>query len=180
MKIKKNSLSLFIILSFLTISCGTPSTLTPIADTPNNIYQGTATILIAVEGTDEREVRHIEIGTQEEEGYEIYFHHKKVGEGFIILKIPTPSTNVYISEYSLTGMYGCSRGKDGYGRGVNRIPRIVEGKIYFIGTINTSMNTTYKEMPKKLIKESKEKYHYNYIEDDVKKKNSLFKSHITL
>lgn len=39
---------------------------------------GEATALIALGGTDDREVRHIEIMTDEEpEDYEIYFHDKK-------------------------------------------------------------------------------------------------------
>ena len=168
-----------LILSLFLSSCGTPSTLSPIADLPNYRYTGKATILIAVEGSNNREVRHIEIGTKEEEGYEIYFHDKKVSKGFIVLHIPTPSSDVHIQEYSLTGMYGCSRGKDGYGEGYIKIPKIRNGKTYFLGTINTGMNTTYKEMPQELIQEAKEKYNF-IMKKSTSKKEILFKSHIEL
>jgi hypothetical protein len=143
-------------------------------------YKGEAELLIAVDGTDERKVRHIEISTDEEpEGYEIYFKSEKIGEGFIAIKIPTPSTNVRVKEYSLTGMYGCSRGKAGYGSGSKSIVKITQGKTYFLGTINTSMNTMYNEMPEELLKESKSKYNYTPHGEDFAK-TSRFRSHISL
>ncbi len=149
----------------------TNSSLTPISNAKASNYSGEATVLIAVDGTDDREVRHIEIMTDEEpEGYEIYFHDKKIGEGFIPVTLPTPSSHVRLSDYSLTGMYGCSRGKAGYGSGDKVLPKIVDGKSYFLGTINTSMNTMYKEMPDDLLKEAKEKYHYTAHDSDIASK----------
>jgi hypothetical protein len=143
-------------------------------------YVGQATILIAVDGTDDRQVRHIEIMTDEEpEGFSIYFHDNKVGEGFIPITLPTPSSNVRLSEYSLTGMYGCSRGKAGYGYGDKIVPKIFTGKSYFLGTINTSMNTMYKEMPEELFNEAKVKYNYKVHGSDLKNKSS-FHSNIKL
>ena len=184
LKNKHIALKLLIYLSlvispFFVLSCGTPSTLTPIADVAEKSYSGTAKLLIAVDGTDDREVRHIEIGTAEEEGYEIYFHDKKVGEGFIVLDIPVPSTDVHIQEYSLTGVYGCSRGKAGYGFGYKSIARVLRGKTYFLGTINTSMNTTYKEMPESLVDEAKEKHNYR-VKDSDREQEDVFKSRISL
>ena len=158
----------------------TNSSLKPISNAKASNYKGEATILIAVDGTDNREVRHIEIGTNEEpEGYEIYFHDKKYSEGFISVTIHTPSTNVRLAEYSLTGMYGCSRGKAGYGYGTKVLPKIENGKTYFLGTINTSMNTMYKEMPDELLKEAKNKYNYIPHGTDIENK-SRFKSNIKL
>ena len=149
----------------------TNSSLTPISNAKASNYSGEVTILIAVDGTDSREVRHIEIMTDEEpEGYEIYFHDKKIGEGFIAVTLPTPSTHVRLSEYSLTGMYGCSRGKAGYGSGDKVLSKVFNGKTYFLGTINTSMNTMYKEMPEDLLKEAKEKYHYTPHGNDIESK----------
>ena len=171
----------FIMTVFCIVGCTTPSTLTPIADKPNKHYEGTAQIFIAVEGTDDRKVRHIEIGTQEEEGYEIYFHKEKtkVGEGFIVLEIPTPSHNVFIQEYSLTGMYGCSRGRAGYGESVYKVPLVEKNKIYFLGTISTSMNTTYQEIPEELLEEAQTKYHYKQPQQK-KNTSSFFRSKIDL
>ena len=158
----------------------TNSSLTPISNAKGSNYSGKATVLIAVDGTDDREVRHIEIMTDEEpEGYEIYFHDKKIGEGFIPVTLPTPSTHVRLSEYSLTGMYGCSRGKAGYGSGDKVLPKIVDGKSYFLGTINTSMNTMYKEMPKELYQEAKSTYHYTPKGTDINN-NTMFKSTLSL
>jgi len=157
--------------SLLFIGC-TNSSLTPISNANNANYSGKATVLIAVDGTDNREVRHIELCTKEEpEGFEIYFHDKKYGEGFIPVTLPTPSTHVRLCEYSLTGMYGCSRGKAGYGYGTKVLPKIENAKTYFLGTINTSMNTMYKEMPDALIKEAKEKYNYIAHGTDIEEKN---------
>jgi len=165
---------------FLFIVGCTNSSLTPISNATASNYRGEAQLLIAVDGTDDRKIRHIEIGTEEEpEGFEIYFHDNKIGEGFIAINIPTPSTNVYIKEYSLTGHYGCSRGKAGYGSGSKTIKKIVQDKVYFLGTINTSMNTMYNEMPTELMTESKRKYHYIPQSSDIEKKN-IFKSHIRL
>ena len=170
-------LSLFLGL-FLCIGC-TPSSITPISNANQKNYTGKAQLLIAVEGTDGRAVRHVEIYTDEEPlGYEIYFHDKKVSHGLIAITLPTPSTHVRIKEYSLTGYYGCSRGKAGYGSGSTTIAKVTQNNTYFLGTINTSMNTTYNEMPTTLIEEAKSKYHY--ITEDKKMKNhsNLFKSHI--
>jgi len=139
----------------------TPSTITPVSNADLSRYSGEATILIAVDGRDDRKVRHLELATKEEpEGYEIYFHDTKKGHGFIVLTLPAPSSDLYLKEYSLTGMYGCSRGKAGYGSGSKHIPHIKKNKTYFLGTINTSMNTTYNEMPKSLRQEAREKYGY--------------------
>ena len=158
----------------------TNSSLKPISNVKASSYSGEATILIAVDGTDERKVRHIEISTNEEpEGYAIYFHNKKIGEGFIPVTIPTPSTNVRLKEYSLTGYYGCSRGKAGYGTGVKSIPKATKGNTYFLGTINTNMNTMYSEMPWNLMKEAKSKYHYTPHGTDFEKKDA-FRNHISL
>ena len=158
----------------------TNSSLKPISNAKASNYSGEATILIAVDGTDSREVRHIELGTKEEpEGFEIYFHDKKYSEGFISVTLPTPSTQVRLAEYSLTGMYGCSRGKAGYGYGTKVLPKIENGKTYFLGTINTSMNTMYKEMPDELMKEAKEKYNYTPHGTDIEDK-PRFKCKVTL
>jgi hypothetical protein len=162
----KHLLFLFGCISILT-AC-TPSTLTPISNADMRHYQGKATLLIAVDGSDERKVRHLELSTaQEPEGYEIYFHDEKKGHGLIALQVPAPSSDLYLKEYSLTGMYGCSRGKAGYGSGSKHIAHIKPGATYFLGTINTSMNTTYNEMPEALIKEAKEKYHYTPHGEDL-------------
>lgn len=172
--------TLTLILSSLSFISCTNSYLTPISSSHNTHYTGKATILIAVDGTDNRKVRHIEIMSKEEpEGYEIYFHDNKISEGFIAITLPTPSTDVHLSEYSLTGVYGCSRGKDGYGYGNKILPNIVNNKSYFLGTINTSMNTMYKEMPKLLIKEAKSTYNYKAQDTDIEKK-TMFKSNIKL
>ena len=158
----------------------TNSSLTPISNVKASNYSGKATVLIAVDGTDDRKVRHIEIMTDEEpEGYEIYFHDKKIGEGFIAVTLPTPSSHVRLSEYSLTGLYGCSRGKAGYGSGDKVLPKIVDGKSYFLGTINTSMNTMYKKMPSVLVKEAKQTYHYTAHGTDIKDTHT-FTSNLTL
>jgi len=161
------------------IGC-TNSSLRPLSNAKASNYSGEATVLIAVDGIDSREVRHVEIMTDEEsEGFEIYFHDKKIGEGFIPVTLPTPSTHVRLAEYSLTGMYGCSRGKEGYGYGTKVLPKILKGKTYFLGTINTSMNTMYEEMPEELINEAKETYQYKAHGSDLKKKSS-FTSNIKL
>jgi len=176
---KKILLTLILFISLSLVGC-TNSSLTPISNAKASNYSGEATILIAVDGTDNREVRHIELGTKEEpEGYEIYFHDKKYSEGFIVVTLPTPSTEVRLAEYSLTGMYGCSRGKAGYGYGTKVLPKIVDGKTYFLGTINTSMNTMYKEMPEELREEAASKYHYTPHGTDINKK-STFQSNIKL
>ena len=171
--------NIFILVSsFFFLGC-TNSSLKPISQS-SKIYEGEATLLVAVDGTDGRAIRHIVIGTNEEPlGYEVYFHDKKIEEGLISITIPTPSTNVHVSEYSLTGMYGCSRGKAGYGKGSKSIATIHSGTSYFLGTINTSMNTTYNEMPDELIKEAKTKYNYTAKGKDIAK-NSMFKSRISL
>jgi hypothetical protein len=167
------------LLSLLFISCVNNS-LTPLSNAKAGNYSGEAKILIAVDGTDDRKVRHIEIMTKEEpEGYEVYFHENKIGEGFIAITLPTPSSEVYLAEYSLTGMYGCSRGKAGYGYGNKVLPKITNGNSYFLGTINTSMNSMYKEMPEELTKEAKNKYNYTPHGTDMKVK-STFKSNIKL
>jgi len=179
MVMQKNIGYVTLLSSLLFMGC-TNSSLTPISNAKAENYSGEAKVLIAVDGTDDREVRHIEIMTEEEpEGYEIYFHDKKVSEGFIAVTLPTPSTHVRLSEYSLTGMYGCSRGKAGYGFGTKVLIKILNGKSYFLGTINTSMNTMYKEMPNELIKEAKSKYHYTAHGTDIKK-GSSYKSKIKL
>jgi len=170
---------LILFISLFLIGC-TNSSLTPISNANIGNYSGEATVLIAVDGTDDRKVRHIEIMTKEEpEGFEIYFHENKIGEGFIAVTLATPSTNVYLAEYSLTGVYGCSRGKAGYGYGTKVLTKITHGKTYFLGTINTSMNTMYKEMPKTLFQEAKSTYNYTPQGTDIKNK-STFTSNIKL
>ena len=169
----------FFIFVLFFIGC-TNSSLKPFSNAKADNYSGEATVLIAVEGTKDRKVRHIEIMTEEEsEGYSIYFHEKKISEGFIALTLPTPSTNVRLSEYSLTGMYGCSRGKEGYGSGDKILPKIENGKSYFLGTIYTRMNSMYKDMPKKYYKEAKEKYNYTAQGTDIKEE-STFNSNLKL
>ena len=139
-----------------------------------------ATVLIAVDGDKTRAVRHLVIGTNEAPlDYELYFHDKKISEGFIAVKVPAPSTNIRLKEYSLNGHYGCSRGKAGYGSGSKSISKILPGKSYFLGTINTDMNTVYNEMPKKLMGEARSKYHYTPHGEDIEKKNA-FRNHLTL
>jgi len=139
-----------------------------------------ATVLIAVDGDKDRAVRHLVIGTNEAPlDYELYFHDKKINEGLIAVKIPAPSSNIQLKEYSLSGHYGCSRGKAGYGSGSKTIPKVTAGKSYFLGTINTDMNTVYNEMPKKLMGEAKTKYHYIAHGQDIEKKTK-FKSHLSL
>jgi hypothetical protein len=168
-----------IFLSLFFLGC-TNNSLTLLPNATGKNYKGEAKLLVAVDGTDEREVRHIEISTDEEpEGYEIYFNEKKIGEGFIVITLPTPSTNVTLKEYSLTGMYGCSRGKAGYGSGSKTIAQVNDGETHFLGTINTSMNTMYNAMPEELLKESKSKYNYVPHGADFGK-SSRFKSHIRL
>ena len=170
---------LILFISLFLIGC-TNSSLTPISNANSKNYSGEATVLIAVDGTDDRKVRHIEIMTKEESGgFEIYFHENKLGEGFIAVTLPTPSTNVYLAEYSLTGVYGCSRGKAGYGYGTKVLAKITHGKSYFLGTINTNMNTMYKEMPKTLVQEAKSKYNYTAQGTDIETK-STFTSNIKL
>ena len=142
--------------------------------------KNTATVLIAVDGDKARAVRHLVIGTNEAPlDYELYFHEKKISKGFIAVKIPAPSTNITLKEYSLSGHYGCSRGKSGYGSGSKNIAKVIVGRSYFLGTINTDMNTVYNEMPKKLMGEAKKKYHYTAHGEDIEKKNT-FRSHISL
>ena len=171
--------SLFVTL-FLFVGCA-PSSITPISNAKQNNYTGKAQLLIAVEGTDARAVRHIEIYSAEEPlGYEVYFHDNKISHGFVAITLPTPSTNVRIKEYSLTGHYGCSRGKAGYGSGSKSIAKVTHDNTYFLGTINTSMNTTYNEMPTSLIKEAKSRYHYVVRDEDIQNTANLFKSHIKL
>ena len=173
----KNIINILPILFF--IGC-TNTSLTPLSNAKAGNYSGEATVLIAVDGSDDRKVRHIEILTDEEpEGYSIYFHENKIGEGFIPVTLPTPSTNVRLNEYSLTGVYGCSRGKAGYGSGDKILPKIENGKSYFLGTIYTSMNSMYKEMPEAYYKEAKEKYNYTAQGSDIKSK-STFNSNIKL
>ncbi len=139
-----------------------------------------ATVLIAVDGDKERAIRHLVIGSNEAPlDYELYFHEKKISEGFIAVKIPAPSSNIILKEYSLSGHYGCSRGKAGYGSGSKSISKILPGKSYFLGTINTDMNTVYNEMPAKLMTEAKSKYNYTPHGEDIEKKQH-FKSHIAL
>jgi len=139
-----------------------------------------ATVLIAVDGDKRRAVRHLVIGTSEAPlDYELYFHDKKISEGFIAVKIPAPSTNIILKEYSLNGHYGCSRGKSGYGSGSKRIPKVQPGKSYFLGTINTDMNTVYNEMPNRLMGEAKSKYRYTAHGEDIEKKRK-FKSHLSI
>lgn len=168
-----------IFLTFIFLGCANNSPNLVTNATGTN-YQGEAELLIAVDGTDDRKVRHIEISSDEEpEGYEIYFNDNKIGEGFIAIIIPTPSTNVRVKEYSLTGMYGCSRGKAGYGSGSKSIAKITQGNTYFLGTINTSMNTMYNEMPKVLLKEAKLKYNYTPHGEDLAK-STRFRSNISL
>lgn len=170
----------FLCLSCLLFTGCTNSSLKPFNQTNIGKYSGEATVLIAVKGTEDRKVRHIEIMSKEEaEGYSIYFHKHKISEGFIAVTLPTPSTNVRLSEYSLTGMYGCSRGKDGYGYGNKVLSKIEDGNSYFLGTIYTAMNSMYKEMPKSYYKEAKEKYHYTPHGTDIKKTSS-FKSKLKL
>jgi len=179
MNMKKTvSGTLFLALLFLT-GC-TPDTLTPVSNANPDRYKGKATILIAVDGDGKRAVRHIEVVTKEEPlGYELYFHDKKPEKGFIELKIPTPSSKVRLKEYSLSGHYGCSRGKAGYGSGSKTIAKISRGKTYFLGTINTDMNTVYNEMPKALVKEAKKKYNYTAKGEDIPK-TSRFQSNLSL
>jgi len=170
----------FASLVLLFIGGCTNSSLRPISNIKASNYSGEATILIAVDGREKREVRHIEIGTAEEpEGFEIYFHDKKYAKGFIVVTLPTPSTHVHLAEYSLTGDYGCSRGKAGYGSGDKVLPRIENGKTYFLGTINTSMNTMYKEMPAELRTQAKTQYHYKIHGTDIRNKSS-YRSSIEL
>ncbi len=157
-----------LILSLFLFTACTPSTLTPKRGTTAKHYPGEATILIAVDGSDDRKVRYLWLVTREEpDGYEIYFHDEKKGHGFIELKIPAPAHDLFLQEYSLTGMYGCSRGKAGYGRGSKHIAVIKPGTTYFLGTINTSMNTVYNEMPKQLQKEAKSRYGYTPRGEDL-------------
>ncbi len=63
---------------------------------------------------------------------------------------------MHLKEYSLTGYYGCSRGKRGYGFGMAVLKRIEPGKRYFLETIDTAMNTTYPEIPPSLCDDAKE------------------------
>ena len=170
-----------IVASALILCTGcTPDTLTPISNADKSHYVGQALVLIAVDGEGKRAVRHIEVVTNEEPlGYEVYFHDKKPDKGFIELKIPTPSSNVQLKEYSLSGHYGCSRGKAGYGSGSKSIAKIHNGKTYFLGTINTDMNTVYNEMPKALIQKAKKKYNYTAKGTDIPK-SSHFQSNLSL
>ncbi|AKF24817.1 hypothetical protein YH65_05025 [Sulfurovum lithotrophicum] len=167
-------------LAWILLTGCTPDTLTPVSNADRSYYKGDALILIAVDGDGKRAVRHIEVVTKEEPlGYEIYFHDRKPDKGFIELKIPTPSSNVRLKEYSLSGHYGCSRGKAGYGSGSKIIAKISSGKTYFLGTINTDMNTVYNEMPKALVKEAKKKYNYTAKGEDIPK-TSRFQSNLSL
>ena len=175
---KKQTILLSIVSTLIFSGCAYTS-VTPITHA-SNAKKGEALLLVAVEGTDTRAVRHIEISTNEEPlDYEVYFHDKKPSKGFISIKIPTPSTNVRVKEYSLTGHYGCSRGKAGYGSGSKSIAKVTSGKTYFLGTINTSMNTMYNEMPEELIAEAKSKYNYKAQGKDITK-SPTFKSHVSL
>ncbi len=98
----------------------------PNAKTDN---KSVAIVLIAVDGDKTRAVRHLVIGSNQAPlDYELYFHDKKIFEGFIAVKVPAPSTNITLKEYSLNGHYGCSRGKAGYGSGSKSIPKIWAGK----------------------------------------------------
>jgi len=177
----KTALPGTIVVSALILFTGcTPDTLTPVSKADRSHYKGEALILIAVDGDGKRAVRHIEVVTKEEPlGYEVYFHDRKPDKGFIELKIPTPSSDVRLKEYSLSGHYGCSRGKAGYGSGSKSIAEIRSGKTYFLGTINTDMNTVYNEMPAKLLKEASTKYRYIPRGEDIPKGNG-FKSHLSL
>ncbi len=164
---------------FLFTAC-TPSTLTPKNAEASKHYPGEATVLIAVDGSDDRKVRYLWLVTEEEpDGYEIYFHDEKKGHGFIEMKLPAPAHNLFLQEYSLTGMYGCSRGKAGYGRGSKHIAYIEPGKTYFLGTINTSMNTVYNEIPKSLRKEAKSRYGYTPHGEDLGREGN-FRSRLQL
>ncbi|KYJ86002.1 hypothetical protein [Sulfurovum riftiae] len=173
--------SLLLLLSTLLFSACTTNTV-ELAD-PDTMTSGsknTATVLIGVDGSKERAVRHLVIGSNEAPlDYELYFHDKKISEGFIAVKIPAPSTNITLKEYSLSGHYGCSRGKAGYGSGSKSIAKIVPGRTYYLGTINTDMNTVYNEMPKKLINEAKRKYNYTAHGEDIAKKKR-FQSSLSL
>ncbi len=171
--------SLLLLSTLLLMGCAT-NTATPVTDETKTLYKGEALLLLAIDGTQTRGVRFIEIASNEaSQGYEIYFHDKKPTKGFIGIKIPAPSTNVYVKEYSLSGHYGCSRGKAGYGSGSKHIATVVRGKTYFLGTVNTSMNTMYNEMPKALISEAKSKYNYKVHSKDIIK-STTFKSNISL
>lgn len=139
-----------------------------------------AVILIGVDGDKKRAVRHVVIGTKEsKEDYKIYFHDKKISEGFIAFNIPAPSSKIILKEYSLSGHYGCSRGKAGYGLGSKIISKVLAGKTYYLGTINTDMNTVYDEMSPKLIKEAKQKYNYKAHGTDLPQSNA-FRNHISI
>ena len=177
----KTALPATIVVSALILFTGcTPDTLTPVSNADRSHYKGEALVLVAVDGDGKRAVRHIEVATNEEPlGYEIYFHDRKPDKGFIELKLPAPGSSVRLKEYSLTGHYGCSRGKAGYGSGSKSIAKIHSGKTYFLGTINTDMNTVYNEMPKALIQEAKKKYNYTAQGEDLPKKH-IFKSHVAL
>ena len=171
--------TLLILVGFLFVGCA-PDSITPISNVNKAHYSGKTKVLIAVTGDDERAVRHIEIYTAEEPlGYEIYFHDNKVSHGFIAITLPTPSSDVRIKEYSLTGHYGCSRGKAGYGSGSKTIAHITDNHTYFLGTIDTGMNTSYNEMPTSLIKEAKTKHNYIPHGTDLVNKEA-FRNHITL
>ena len=146
----------------------------------NSTHKNEATLLIGVDGDKKRAVRHLVIGTNEEPlDYELYFHEKKISEGFIAVKIPAPSTNIQLKEYSLSGHYGCSRGKAGYGSGSKTIGFIEKNKIYYLGTINTDMNTVYNEMSPQLIKKAKQKFNYSAHGTDIPKSNT-FRSHLSI
>ena len=172
--------TLILLLSTLFISACTTNTVELADPNMKTSEKNTATVLIAVDGDKARAVRHLVIGTNEAPlDYELYFHEKKISEGFIAVKIPAPSTNITLKEYSLSGHYGCSRGKSGYGSGSKSIAKVLAEKSYFLGTINTDMNTVYNEMPVKLVKEAKKTYNYNARGEDIAKK-SRFKSNISL
>ena len=173
-------LVIFLFVSYLLTGCAKNTVVTPQSNASSDRYNGEALVLVAVDGDGKRGVRFIELSSAEEKtGYEIYFHDVQPKFGFITIKLPAPSTHVRIKEYSLSGHYGCSRGKAGYGYGVKVLPKVTKGKSYFLGTINTDMNTVYNEMPEKLIPEAKQKYHYRAHGEDLPKKQ-CFRSKVSL
>ncbi len=166
--------------SYILSGCSETTVITPTSNAEAHHYSGKALVLVAVDGDGKRGVRHIELSTKEEStGYEVYFHDVQPKKGFITIEIPTPSSTLRLKEYSLSGHYGCSRGKAGYGYGVKVIPKVENGKHYFLGTINTNMNTVYNEMPAALIQEAKSKYRYTAHGEDIAK-TERFKSSLSL
>ncbi len=171
-------LSLFALFLFGCSATGTES-IVPSKDSKAG-YKGDAIILIAVEGHGKRAVRHVRISTQKaKNGYAVFFHDKKPSKGFIVVKVHAPDSHVKLTEYSLSGYYGCSRGKRGYGYAIEEIPQVLPGKTYFLTTINTSMNTTYAQMPDALKQEARSHYHLARLPKE-KNQEAYFKSTIVL